>query len=327
MDAYYFLTADGHQVGPIAGEQLLNYGVTPQTMLWGQNMSNWQPAESVAELAPLFSQQSQQATTAAAANGASSYDTSAGIGQNGDATDSYQSAQQPTNDIGIVGVNDTTVDDESSEERPKHRVWPYVTAIVVLALATIALGLLYLSLDKNNNENASRNSSLQSELNNTKSERDNLQSELNNAIIERDYATQELADYKSTISDAYPIIITDMEIGNTYNDGSIETNYGSSIYDYNTMFLAPKITYTGLCQRSIELKVKLYMPSGAMASGTVSPSGYTYSQTISVSEGDNFTYELKGWGSSNKGNYSSGTYRFEIWYGDRCLKSKQFRVY
>lgn len=292
MDAYYFLTADGHQVGPIAGEQLLNYGVTPQTMVWGQNMSNWQPAESVAELASLFSKQSQQATTAAAANGASSYDTSAGIGQNGDATDSYQSAQQPTDDIGIVGANETTVADESSEERPKRRVWPYVTAIVVLAMATIALGLLYLSLNK-----------------------------------ERDYATQELANYKSKISDAYPIIITDMGIGNINKDGSIETNYGSTIYDYNTMYLAPKITYTGLCQRSIELKVKLYMPSGALSTGTGSPSGYTYSQTIYVSEGYNLTYELTGWGSENKGNYSSGTYRFEIWYGDRCLKSKQFSVY
>lgn len=292
MDAYYYLTADGHQVGPIAGEQLLNYGVTPQTMVWGQNMSNWQPAESVAELAQLFSQQSQQATTAAAANGASSYDTSAGIGQNGDATDSYQSAQQPTDNIGIVGANDTTVADESSEERPKRRVWPYVTAIVVLAMATIALGLLYLSLNK-----------------------------------ERDYATQELANYKSKISDAYPIIITDMGIGNINKDGSIETNYGSTIYDYNTMYLAPKITYTGLCQRSIELKVKLYMPSGALSTGTGSPSGYTYSQTIYVSEGYNLTYELTGWGSENKGNYSSGTYRFEIWYGDRCLKSKQFSVY
>lgn len=292
MDAYYYLTVDGHQVGPIAGEQLLNYGVTPQTMVWGQNMSNWQPAESVAELAQLFSQQSQQATTAAAANGASSYDTSAGIGQNGDATDSYQSAQQPTDNIGIVGANDTTVADESSEERPKRRVWPYVTAIVVLAMATIALGLLYLSLNK-----------------------------------ERDYATQELANYKSKISDAYPIIITDMGIGNINKDGSIETNYGSTIYDYNTMYLAPKITYTGLCQRSIELKVKLYMPSGALSTGTGSPSGYTYSQTIYVSEGYNLTYELTGWGSENKGNYSSGTYRFEIWYGDRCLKSKQFSVY
>ena len=318
MDAYYFISADGQQVGPVAGEQLLSYGVTPQTLVWGQNMSNWQPAETVAELATLFSSQplpnAEAPTTTKAVNESSTV-----LTENALTTDDNPSAQQPHDDIAIVGAdvdstnmatNNTTKD---ATKKSKRRIWPYVMVIVLLAIATLALGVLYLSTNKNYKKEESSNSSLRSELSDVKNERDR--------------ANVELSEFKSLVSDTYPIIITNIEVANVYKDGTIETNYGGTIYDYCSMYLKPKITYTGLTEGNKEFKIKLYTPSGSVSVGSESYSGFTYSETVYVSSGESNTYELKGWGNESRGNWQSGSYRFEIWYGNTCLKSKQFRVY
>ena len=39
------------------------------------------------------------------------------------------------------------------------------------------------------------------------------------------------------------------------------------------------------------------------------------------------TYSLNGWGNRNKGHWTSGTYRIEVWYENTCLKSKTFTIY
>lgn len=59
MQLYYFMSADGRQLGPVPGEQLINCGITPDTLVWGQNMSGWIPANSVPEIVALFTSQPQ----------------------------------------------------------------------------------------------------------------------------------------------------------------------------------------------------------------------------------------------------------------------------
>ena len=133
---------------------------------------------------------------------------------------------------------------------------------------------------------------------------------------------------KSSISSSIPMLITDIEIANVYNGGSIETNYGGSIYSSNSMYLKPRITYTGIrTSESITLYAKLYGISGTLQTGNSSPSGYTFSDNVTVSSGSGNTYELKGWGGSNKGFWSRGTYRYEIWYGNVCLRAKTFTLH
>lgn len=61
MQLYYFISADGRQLGPVPGEQLVNCGITPDTLVWGQNMSGWAPANSVPEIVELFTSQMQPA--------------------------------------------------------------------------------------------------------------------------------------------------------------------------------------------------------------------------------------------------------------------------
>ena len=94
------------------------------------------------------------------------------------------------------------------------------------------------------------------------------------------------------------------------------------------MYLKPRITYTGIrAGEDITLYAKLYGISGSLQTGNSSPSGYTFSNSLTVSSGSGNTYELKGWGGSDKGFWSRGTYRYEIWYGNVCLRAKTFTVY
>ena len=145
--------------------------------------------------------------------------------------------------------------------------------------------------------------------------------------IERDNALTELSDFKSSIGSTYPIVITDIEIANVYKDGTIETDYGNTLYDYRTLYLKPRITYTGLTSGTKEFKIKWVMPSGALRTGDSSPYGYSFSESAYVSEGSYNTLDFTGWGNDNSGNWSSGRYRVEIWYDDVCLKSKDVRIY
>lgn len=151
-----------------------------------------------------------------------------------------------------------------------------------------------------------------------------LQSSLSSEKYKRKEAEGKLGSFSSSI----PLIITDIEIANVYNDGSFQTEYGSTIYSSSSMYLMPKITYIGIRDgESITLNTKLYGIAGTLISGNSSPSGYSFSNSLTVYSGSGNTYELSGWGGQNKGYFSRGTYRYEIWYDNKCLGSKTFFIY
>jgi uncharacterized membrane protein YhaH (DUF805 family) len=49
--AQYYLVKDGQRVGPMEVEQLLQSGLTPESLVWTEGMDNWAPAATIAELA------------------------------------------------------------------------------------------------------------------------------------------------------------------------------------------------------------------------------------------------------------------------------------
>ena len=51
---YFYVDDSGQQKGPVVASDLPQHGVTPQTPVWRQGMSDWQPAGSVAELSGVF---------------------------------------------------------------------------------------------------------------------------------------------------------------------------------------------------------------------------------------------------------------------------------
>lgn len=138
-------------------------------------------------------------------------------------------------------------------------------------------------------------------------------------------AENDLSEFKTTMGNYMPIIISDVKIGNAYNGGSIETDYGETIYSNRTMYLKPKVTYQGInTGENIEIKVKLFCPNGKISEGN--NSDFSYSDSFIVKSGTN-SQAFSGWGNSTMGNWKSGKYRFEFWYKDICLKAKTFTIY
>lgn len=202
------------------------------------------------------------------------------------------------------------------------------TLLVIMVLGLIGLGFFFLYGSLNDTKKELTNAKLRifvlsNEVNNLNEELDSTKFGLQNS---RDEAQKKFNDLKDKVASAMPIIISGIEIANTDNSGDIETDYGNTIYSSNTMYLKPKISYMGIKSgENIKLDVKFYTPSG-LSTGTSSPQGYSYSSSMDVQSGDN-TEVLVGWGGSSRGHWKSGQYRFEIWYGDVCLKSKSFTIY
>jgi len=203
--------------------------------------------------------------------------------------------------------------------------------LLVLAVLACSVGLFFLNGSLNDTKNellSAKNeiSELNSKVSNLSEELDNTKTSLRITRDERDEAQQRLNDLKDKVGSSMPIIITDIQIANTNNGGDIETDYGNTIYSSSTMYLKPKISYTGIkTGENIDLNVKLYTPSG-LSTGSSSPYGCSYSTSMYVYSGEN-TETLSGWGGSSRGHWRSGTYRYEIWYGSVCLKAKSFTIY
>lgn len=184
-------------------------------------------------------------------------------------------------------VTTNSTDDTIPVKKNKSCVG-FVIAIVILVLTTIVISVLYVDAQWRLSEKESLLSSI-----------------ANNNI---------------------PLIITDIQMGNLYENSQIETDYGSEIYSKNTMHIAPRINYIGLKSGSETLKVKFFNSQGTLSTGTTSSAGYSYSNDIYIYTGKN-TMTLSGWGSKNKGHWNAGNYKIEIWYKDKCLSSKSFTIY
>lgn len=220
---------------------------------------------------------------------------------------------QINSDGQIVNVSGTTTD---SKGIGKGIYW---FIIILLIVTSLFLGLLY-------GASEDKNYVLSSNLSEQNTTILGLRESLNYSQSELQDVQNELKNLQNIVSGTYPLIITDIKIGNVYNDGTIETDYGNTIYSENTMYLNPKIEYVGLYSCDVKLMIKFFYSDGQLSQGDSSPSGFSASDTIHIYAGFNRA-TLIGWGNSNKGHWGSGTYRIEIWYGNACLKSQQFTIY
>lgn len=221
-------------------------------------------------------------------------------------------------DRGNITSISATVNRQQGEGKGKY--WFF---IIIFAIAAIVLSVLYVEADENY---SSANKERYEYKEKYEEATSSMRSEISSLKQERDNAKSELSSLKNKVSSTYPLIINDIEIANVTYDGDIHTNYGNSLYSSSTMYLQPRIKYTGLTSGDKILKVKWYNSDGSIRRGTSSPSGFSQSQSVYIYNGDN-TYTLSGWGNSTKGHWKSGTYRIEIWYGNSCLRSKIFIIY
>lgn len=123
-----------------------------------------------------------------------------------------------------------------------------------------------------------------------------------------------------------PVEIESIAVGNIKSDRTVITDYGNKIYSSKTQYLSPKVTFTLLREEACEVYVKLYC-KGKLQTGDDSPSGYTYDATLFPWHLGENEQVLGGWGNSYSGTWSSGNYRFEIWYQGKMLAEERFTVY
>lgn len=122
-----------------------------------------------------------------------------------------------------------------------------------------------------------------------------------------------------------PFSISSVDIGITDENKNIVTFFGSTLYSSITKYLTPQITVNAKSAGTYEIYYKLYDASGALSTGSVSPSGYTWNHTLYIKQGIG-TYILNGWGGKKAGYWRSGNYRMEFYYKGELLATKYFTV-
>ena len=98
-----------------------------------------------------------------------------------------------------------------------------------------------------------------------------------------------------------------------------------TIWDFKTKYLKPRLSVKPFKSGTYTVYVKMYK-NGTLTTGSNSPTGYSYSDSVTISGTSQHTVYLDGWGSTTAGHWSAGNYRFEVWYDGYCIGSKDFRV-
>lgn len=149
-----------------------------------------------------------------------------------------------------------------------------------------------------------------------------------NNVLQKNYsldsANRVLNTKMELVSSNFPIIIKSLKVGNLYHNFKKETDFGNTIYSSNSMYLVPQIEYIGLKDTAINLNVRLFQQK-TIIRGKNSPNNYTFSDKINIT--DKGIEDLKGWGGEKKGYWKAGSYRYEIWYNNVCLKATDFKIY
>lgn len=133
----YFIITNDVQQGPFTVEELRQRGITTDTLVWCEGMTDWQPAWKVEELRPLFY---GQTTPPPPPTSASQTQTGGSQPQQGVTPPPYTTAQ-----VGGTGtatpppgaMNNNLVDPTAGEPRRRSRT-PLIIAIVLVGLLIIA---------------------------------------------------------------------------------------------------------------------------------------------------------------------------------------------
>lgn len=148
MERKYFMFINGQQVGPIDRSQLKYHGLTPETTVWCEGMSNWAPASSVPDLADLFEETAVMGAPQGYNHGGYGQPQPGGYGQQGYNPGGYGQQQygQPQH-YGRNSFNQTNI--------PHYNwmTWAIVSTVVGFFCSCIGLIFGIVAIVKANNAN------------------------------------------------------------------------------------------------------------------------------------------------------------------------------
>lgn len=130
---------------------------------------------------------------------------------------------------------------------------------------------------------------------------------------------------ETAIDPIFPFKVEDVLIGNIDNNGKIITDYGYGIYSSKTQYLKPKLFIETDIDGTYDIYVKAY-ENGKIQRSKKSPTGYSYSNRVTLKKGRN-ECTLLGWGSSETGNWKAGEAKFEFYFCGLIVFTKEIFVY
>lgn len=141
-----------------------------------------------------------------------------------------------------------------------------------------------------------------------------LSEELKNQL---DESNNQLASINSTLNEILGDSVF-VKATSVYNCNSKSERISYYISSDSLQFLCMdyKVYSTSVSYYDDELYVKVISPDGELRTGSSSPSGYTFSETLSLSFG------TVGWGNSSGGSYNQGLYVFQFFYNDELVGEK-----
>ena len=194
-----------------------------------------------------------------------------------------------------------------------------ITLVVLLGIACVALCALSYDLHKRMNRRVYEVSLLTSECKDLKETIRRLNAKIDSLENEKKAALAKV----NRIASSTPLIITNIDVANADYDNNIIGGYGSTIYSSKTMYIKPRITYTGFRDGSIDLELRWIRPSGELTHNDASKGkSYSTHNTYTISTGSDRQLALRGWGGRTKGHWAPGTYTLEIAYEGKVLASR-----
>lgn len=108
--------------------------------------------------------------------------------------------------------------------------------------------------------------------------------------------------------------ISSISFANTDKAGKIISDYGQTLYDGKVQYLTPKIYYYGKysSNQEVVLYVRYFKSSGGLVSGSSSPVGFSFKESVTIKSGSN-SVVLSGFGNEEATNYKEGTCNVEVW--------------
>lgn len=212
---------------------------------------------------------------------------------------------------------------ENKKLNRKKKQYKYV---IILILIVLGCGAGLFVLNKNLNKTKYRLESANSEINRKENTITKLKSQIEDKKTELEEAEERYSDLESEVISVAPFVITSVEIGNAYDDGSMETDFGGNLYQDYIENLIAKVYYKGFTSGSYSLKTKWYRPNGTLMTNDESPYDGSQSRYYDFSKGTN-SLKLDSWEEVSTSGWRYGTYRLEIWYDDKCVFVKKFTIY
>lgn len=216
----------------------------------------------------------------------------------------------------------TKLQEENANLIRKKKQYSFVILLTMIILGC-GIGLFFLN-DNLNSTKSELNQAYQTITNNNNKILE-LNSTIDNKNKELEQEKNRYSNLETEIAAVAPLVITRVEIGSTYRDGGIETDFGKTLYKSRARYLTPKVYYRGFSSGSYTIKTKWYRPDGSMVTGDSSPAGYSQSSSYYFSK-DSDNTQLGGWGYESAGYWNTGIYKLEIWCNDKCLFIKSFTI-